>query len=94
MHEWESSGLTQREFCEKKLLAYTSFMYQRNRIKKSKLATSPLLPIKLLPLEQASAPMPTTSCFAIQWPNGIRLSIPPHADAATLKSLLIFLEQP
>ena len=36
MHEWESSGLPQREFCEKKSLAYTSFMYQRNRIKKSK----------------------------------------------------------
>jgi hypothetical protein len=94
MHEWESSGLPQREFCEKKSLAYTSFMYQRNRIKKSKSATSSMLPIKLLPLQQASAPMPTTSCFVIQWPNGIRLSIPPHADTATLKSLLIFLEHP
>ena len=94
MHEWESSTLSQREFCEKKSLAYTSFMYQRNRIKKSKSATSPMLPIKLLPLEQASAPMLTTSCFVMQWPNGIRLSIPPHADAVTLKSLLIFLEQP
>ncbi len=32
MHEWESSGLSQREFCEKKSLAYTSFMYN-HRVK-------------------------------------------------------------
>ena len=92
MHEWEASDLSQPEFCKAKSLNYTTFVYQRNKFKKNKNVAPPLLPIKLLQPAQTSAPLPLATCFILQWPSGIKLSIPPQADATILKALLTCLE--
>ena len=94
MQEWETSGLRQREFCKARSLVYSQFMYHRGQLKKSESKPAELLPIQLV-AEKQSIPTPTTATpFVLQWPSGLRLSIPIGADSATLKTLLSYLERP
>jgi hypothetical protein len=93
MQEWEVSGIPQHEFCQSRSLVYGQFMYHRNRLNQSKKKSPALLPVKLHP-EDTAASRPATHGFILHWPNGTRLSIPPGADAVTLKTLLNYLEKP
>ncbi len=93
MQEWEVSGLPQKEFCQSRSLVYGQFMYHRNRLSQSKRKSPALLSVKLHP-EDPTASKPAIHGFILQWPNGTRLSIPPGADAMTLKTLLNYLEKP
>ncbi len=40
--DWERSGLNQRNYCQKKKLVYSQFMYWRGRLKKKKPQLIPL----------------------------------------------------
>lgn len=93
MKEWEVSGLPQKEFCQNRSLVYGQFMYHRNRLSQSKKKSPALLSVKLHP-DDPTASKPAIHGFILQWPNGTRLSIPPGADAMTLKTLLTYLEKP
>jgi len=88
--EWEKSGVPQKTFCRDKDISYVQFVYQRQRWK-----NKPAVPAKLLPVERVPLPsmegQPRPSHFIVEWPSGIKLSIPMHADASTLITLLTTL---
>lgn len=96
IREWDTSSLSQEKFCKDRSLNYNTFVYQRAKLTKQKPKTksSPLFPVKLIqPRQETTAPSPKDNTFVIQWPNGVKLSIPSNADAVTLKIILTSLEK-
>jgi hypothetical protein len=95
IRQWESSGTPQKEFCHQHALSYNSFVFQRMQLKKAQQATSGITPRLLSVTKEKEAdtinPPFTPVGFVVQWPNGIRLCVPPQADAATLGALLSHL---
>lgn len=82
---WKASGLTQKAYCEQEKISYKSFVYQHNRLMvKSKKAV--LNFIKAKP-ELAEANSQVAGLFLV-FPNGIRLGINGHVNAALLQTIL------
>ncbi len=59
MTAWETSGLSQADFCQQQQLVYGTFVYWRHRLKKLNAKSHPgnavsFLPVKLSPMKQAS----------------------------------------
>jgi hypothetical protein len=89
---WESSGIPQKQFCKTHGLSYTAFVYHRMQLNKQKNGASPLLPVQLIQPRQPAMAAPASNCCVVQWPNGVRLTVPSGVDAITLKMLLTTLE--
>lgn len=91
---WEKSGMPQKQFCSTHGISYSAFVYHRVQLIKAKDKNNPI-PTPLIPV-QLVQPKPSVSttapnCCVIQWPNGVRLSVPSGADAAIVKTLLTSL---
>ncbi len=52
MDDYETSGLTQREFCECQQLAYSTFCYWRKRLSSDSVCAEPAEPLVELPVLQ------------------------------------------
>jgi hypothetical protein len=90
IHQWESSGVPQKEFCHQRAINYNAFVFQRMQLKKAQHAKSAATP-RLLPVTPVAEPVnpPSTQVgFVVHWPNGMRLCVPPHAEGVTLRALL------
>lgn len=87
--EWESSGLSQKEFCKQRHLKYHLFHYYRSKRSKKK-GVEKLLPIQLLGQKNREE-ISSKGGYVLGLPNGGRLSIPLNYDAASLKGLLHLL---
>lgn len=90
IHQWESSGVPQKEFCHQRAISYNAFVFQRMQLKKAQQAKSVTTP-RLLPVTRVAEPVnpPSTPVgFVVHWPSGVRLCVPPHADTVTLNALL------
>lgn len=96
VEKYESSGLTQHQFCIQHSLSHPTFKYQRNKLKiqaKPKRPTLPssptLVPITLTPKVALAKEMANTvGVFKLQFDNGIRCQIPLSIEANKLKALL------
>lgn len=84
--EWEKSNLSQKEFCKHHALNFNTFTYQRGKSIKKHEAPSKLLPVKMANNSLNSSLAP--NYFTLQYPNGIKLSVPACADINTLNVLL------
>ena|SRR3990167_2774692 len=84
--DWENSGLSQTEFCKSRKLNYQTFGYQRSKSLKKMIRKTGLLPVKIIGKDQPIG----TNHFILQWPTGMKLSIPINADSDTLKILLSY----
>lgn len=87
--EWKKSNLSQKEFCKRHALNFNTFTYQRGKSIKKHEAPLKLLPVKMPNNSLTSSLAP--NYFTLQYPNGIKLSIPACADINTLNILLCSL---
>jgi hypothetical protein len=78
--EWESSGLSQKQFCQQHNLKMATFAYWRKKCKIHQ-ETVPFFSgfQEILP--------PTAGCVEIRYPNGVVVCLP-QADVDSLKSLV------
>jgi hypothetical protein len=88
---WEQSDMTQKAFCKAHGLNYNSFAYQRGQLMQQASKIPPLLPVKISQPKQVATTTLATQCCIVQWPCGIKLTVPPGTDAATLKTLIAYL---
>ena len=94
--EWEDSALTQKQFCQRKGLVLSHFVYRR-AYQKKKLAPSPqqekksFLPVKILSEQEACSK--GQEAFMLFLPNGLKLSIPAQYSASSLSTLLHVLRE-
>ncbi|MCP4487025.1 MAG: hypothetical protein GY820_06860 [Gammaproteobacteria bacterium] len=67
---WESSGLSQTEFCQQQQLVYGTFVYWRHRLKdldaSSASSTVSFLPVTLSPVKAQSLMLRINGCHSIE----------------------------
>jgi len=89
--DWQSSGFTQTDYCRAHGLKPHQFTYWKRRFQQT--ATQPrFLPVGVVdpaPPESVVVPSPLTIVAG----NGIRIHIGDDFNAATLKRLLVTLDQ-
>lgn len=86
--EQEKSGLSQKEFCIKRGLVFSQFVYHRCSKNKRKItqAVEPMLkPVKVISKEPPSA---TSGDIRLSLPNGFQCSFPCSFDAIQVKRLV------
>lgn len=86
IEEQESSGLSQRKFCEEREIALSQFTYYRGVFKSarpSKLATHAFAPITLTKAESSSL-----TDIRLILPNGFQCVFSSHLDSAKVKQLV------
>ena len=93
--EWQSSKLTQLQFCKSKNLSYSSFCYWRGRVlnKPSTPQERPqtFIPVKLARPEQSkptSLSKPSKAAIQIILPSGVSVDIHNHAEASLVLQMM------
>lgn len=92
--QWESSGLTQQQFCEERGLVYREFVYWRGNL--NKFSPEKAKP-KLLKVSTSATPTvghfiaDVTSCLEVILPTGIKLHIKTEADISKANVLIKLL---
>jgi hypothetical protein len=67
--DWQQSGLSQRDYCQKHQLTFSSFGYWRKRLKTSQSTSSKLIPVSV------SRP----ALITVYLPSGVRIEAPLHS---------------
>lgn len=89
--EWEASGLSQTEFCQPLGITHQMFAQNRKNLMKQKSSRGKFISVKMG--DMASLQRVSENNFVLDFPNGIKLRIPPLADGDTLKTILLCLEK-
>ncbi len=87
--QWQHSGLTIRAFCERHHLSQPSFYAWRRAIQQRDAVTSTLVSVQLVPDDEPVA----ASIVEVVLPGGPTLRVPPRFDAASLRQLLLVLQE-
>lgn len=88
---WKASGMSQSDYCDINQINYHQFVYQHGKLSGRIKTKSKLLPVKVSQTEQV---MPDKNHFILQYPNGLKLSIPVNTHPAVIKAFLTCLEKP
>lgn len=96
IEEWESSGLTQAEFCRREKLSLPSLSWWKWKLTRQvRLNVQPkFLPVRLVDVAEQS-PTPSrgqSSAFEVALKQGYIVRIPEHFDSEALLRLLKVLE--
>jgi hypothetical protein len=87
--QWQSSGLSQIEFCKAHQLNYKQFTYQHSKLKKPngiKSSIPKLLPVNLI--SDYHSTRSEDNAFLLYLPNGVKLSIPINTKLEVIKFML------
>ena len=90
---WESSGLSQKKFCEQQGLNYRQFVYWRWLLNRNKLNTSAPKLVRVsasTPCFNRDTPVPN-SALEVSLPTGIKLYIKTKEDISKAYSLIQLL---
>lgn len=75
---WESSGLSQKQFCKEQAISYFKFLYWRSQFKQAKQKTPSgkpaLLPVEIKQTKPSSSSV--NGMLSIQTPQGLKITIP------------------
>lgn len=87
---WQSSGLSQHQFCEQHGLVYGQFVYWRGRLNRNNAMNTEakLLRVSTTPSQAIAEP---TSCLEVILPGGIKLYIKSDADIGKATMLIQLL---
>ena len=86
--EWQASGLSVREFCQRRGLTVASFYAWRRALQRRAAEKATFVPVQVLP----DAVQTQTSALEVLLPDGRTVRVAPGFDAATLRRLLAVLE--
>jgi len=90
LSRWESSGLSQLEFCRQNNMRINKFLYWKNKLQPK----PPVAALVALPAEVFSRPpLPTGSPICLVIDSRHRIEIAPGFDADTLGRLIHFLDR-
>jgi hypothetical protein len=87
--QWQRSGLTIRAFCERHHLSQPSFYGWRRASQQRDAVASTLVPVQLVHDDEPVA----ASIVEVVLPGGPTLRVPPRFDAASLRQLLLVLQE-
>jgi len=76
--DWKHSGLSQRDYCQRYELAYSSFGYWRQRLKNSRKPSSRFVPVTFTP----------STTVIVTLPSGIRIETPVDSLAHVLSAVV------
>lgn len=89
---WETSGITQRAYCEREGLKYGSFDYWRRQIRSTgatvKSTSAPVAAKKLTLVPVRVSDKRPSDCIVLRNPSGWQLELSGTVDTAWLASLL------
>jgi len=88
--EWSSSGISQRQFCEERGIAYSTFCYWRGQVLRDRgeeITSSLFLPVEVKPPVASSPSQDYEVCLE----NGVRIRVPPDFEGDSLLRLIRLL---
>jgi len=88
--QFEQSGLTQKQFAQQQglpLSTVQSWIYRRRR----QASRSQVPPVRLLPVEVGTAPVPDRGGLELVTPKGVRLRVPAGTDVDYVAGLVAAL---
>jgi hypothetical protein len=94
IEQWQTSGLTQDEYCKREKLAKSTFSYWLKKRRKQKYHSNALLkkPVKkFIPVEisgTADVPVLSDGQIQITYPNGLKVICPSGINIQQLKTLI------
>jgi hypothetical protein len=91
---YETSGVSQRDFCERRGVALSTFRYWRARLARDagEVRTAPPRALQLVPVQVvAEPPAGTGSGIALLAGGGVRIELAAGFDAVTLQRVLAAL---
>lgn len=87
--QWESSGLSQKQFCEQQGLSYRQFAYWRGLENRSKITQSePKLLKVVATLTQPPTPIAPESTLEVLLPTGVKLYLKNEIDINLASALI------
>jgi hypothetical protein len=89
IQQWQASGLSVRAFCARHRLAEPRFYSWRRQLRQRQRLVADFLPVHVL----AQAEPAAEDRLEVVLAGGRRLRVPPDFDAATLRQLLVVLEE-
>jgi hypothetical protein len=87
--EFETSGMSRREFCERHSLALSTLDYYRYRARQNKTAAVRLLPVSVM----TTGGKPFSEGLAVVFANGRRIEFPHPFTESDLTQLMRAVEQ-
>lgn len=90
IEEWKASSMSQSDYCDANQINYHQFIYQYGKISGRIRTKSKLLPVKVTESEHVAAV--DKNHFMLQYPNGLKLSIPVNTHPTIIKAFLTCLE--
>ena len=88
--EWQESGKTRKEFCQEKNLTIANFGYWRTRINKIERIQVP----DKEGFVRCNLSSFSTKGFTIEWPDGMKISLPANIKFQEFTSLVRALRMP
>lgn len=89
IEQWRTSGLSQSAYCRLNNINYQQFTYHRYKHNTKSKVKPKLIPVKMVPNH---SPTSSLNHLILDYPSGIKLSIPMDVDPIALKALLSCLE--
>ena len=86
--QWQTSGLSVRDFCARHGLATASFYNWRRVLERRAMERPAFVPVQVV----ADTPPPQAGALELVLPNGRTVRVTPGFDAVTLRQLLAVLE--
>jgi len=87
---WQTSGQTQKSFCETKKLCYRQFSQWKSRLKQMALAETDgchrFTPVRLTSTPQST--LLTAHAIQVSLPGGLQVGLSPEADTAQASALI------
>ena len=84
--EWLSSGSSQRCFCERRGISFSTFCYWRRRLRgEGEVRSQPsFIPVEIKPLHQSIRP----SHYEVRLKDGVRIRVPSDFESESLSRLI------
>src|SRR5262249_26070035 len=89
IEQWQASGLSVRAFCARHRLAEPRFYAWRRKLRQRQRPAVGFVPVHVL----AHAEPAVEHVLEVVLADGRRLGVPPGFDAATVRHLLVVLEE-
>jgi transposase len=87
--QWRASGLSVRDFCDRRGLTPPSFYHWRRVLERRAAEQAAVVPVNVL----VDAVPAQASALEVVLPNGRAVRVAPGFDAATLRQLLTVLQE-
>lgn len=84
--EWKASGENQEQFCKRKQISYSQFVYWRSKLLQTAGKSRPQL--AAVKMSQPDLSSPKTSLLKLVLPNGVTMYIPPMMPQATITAVI------